>query len=166
MRTTTARATARMSRVLGAVLLMGGAVLAAAPGASASTAPPAPPEPKLIDATVSGCTAPCAPGESGQVELVFDIPAGSWYDFAYANGVPVQWITEGSTTPDTHRHYFYSICSGIRQPFEGCTSQQQVDAVRGAESFTVTAMNCTTDPNVPFQCTESPKSNALVPRQL
>lgn len=153
---------------------MGGALMMAAPGAHAADYP-TPPAPTLLDATVTGCNAPCAPGESGQVELTIQLPDPDLggLDWVYANGQRVQPNASG-TDADHHLHLWFSICSGIRQPFEGCVDQQQVDAVRGAETFAATSIKCTSEldpvgypiPGTTKCSDESPMGNALVPRQL
>lgn len=133
-----------------------------------STTLPTPAPPKLLSATVSGCEAPCAEGESGQVTLTIQnptVPEGETIvNTVYANGVAVEPIASKSGNPLT---LFISICSGIRQPFQGCRTQQQVDAVRGAEVFTVTAMAVTGNPDDGTQqfSAESAPSNGLVPTQ-
>jgi hypothetical protein len=169
---TTTRRLARLGSVrvwqgVGAVLLVAGALLAWAPGAHAATLP-TPDPPKLLSATVSGCEAPCAAGESGQVTLTIQnptVPDGEGINnHVYANGVAVDPIASKSGNPLT---LFISICSGIRQPFEGCITQQQVDAVRGGEVFTVTATAVTGNPDDGTLQTsaESAPSNGLVPTQ-
>jgi hypothetical protein len=155
-----------MWRGLAAMLLVAGALLAWAPAVDAATVP-TPPAPKLLSATVSGCQAPCAPGEAGQVALTFENPTISGValvNSVYANGVGVSPIGNTTGNPKT---LFISICSGIRQPFEGCTTQQQVDAVRGAEVSTVTVRAFTGNPDDGTQqfSAESAPSNALVPTQ-
>lgn len=162
------RTKARVWQGLLTVLLVAGALLAWAPGAGAAATLPTPDPPKLLSATVSGCVAPCAPGESGQVALTIQnpaVPAGEAVDnTVYANGVAVDPIASKSGNPLT---LFFSICSGIRQPFQGCVTQQQVDAVRGAELFTVTARAFSGNPDNGTQqfSAESRPSNGLVPVQ-
>lgn len=158
--------TSRMSRGLGSVLLLGGALLAAAPGASAASTPATPNPPHIVDATVSGCQAPCAPGESGTVKLVVDQPSNGFLTNAQADGVPVNWNAVGQSNGQVT--LFFSICSGIRQPFEGCVTQQQVDALRGDEVMTIRAEACTGDPdnNTQVCSPQSAPSNGVVPRQV
>ena len=156
----------RVWQGLGVVLLVAGALLAWAPAAEAATLP-TPDPPKLLSATVSGCQAPCAPGEAGQVALTFEnptTPGEALVNTAYANGVAVDPIGNTIGNPKT---LFISICSGIRQPNEGCITQQQVDAVRGAEVFTVTVRAFTGNPDDGTQqfSAESAPSNGLVPTQ-
>ncbi|MEU0603849.1 hypothetical protein ABZ484_37340 [Streptomyces sp. NPDC006393] len=147
--------------------MTGGALLAWAPGADAATLA-TPDAPRLLSATVSGCQAPCAPGESGQVALTFTdpaVPAGETIgNRVYADGVPVDPIASRSGSPEV---LYFSICSGIRRPFEGCLTQQQVDAVRGGEVFTVTARAYAGNPDdgTAQVSAESAPSNGLVPTQ-
>jgi hypothetical protein len=157
---------ARVWQGLGAVLLVAGVLLAWAPAASAATLP-TPDPPKLLSATVSGCQAPCAPGESGQVALTFEnptTPGEALVNTVYANGVAVNPIANTIGNPKT---LFISICSGIHQPNQGCSSQREVDAVRGGEVFTVTVRAFTGNPDDGTQqfSAESAPSNALVPTQ-
>jgi hypothetical protein len=156
----------RVWQALAAVLLVAGALLAWAPAAGAATVP-TPPPPKLLSATVSGCQAPCAPGEAGQVALTFENPTVSGVALVnsfYANGVGVNPIANTIGNPKT---VFISICSGIHQPNQGCSLQQEVDAVRGAETFTVTVRAFIGNPDDGTQqfSAESAPSNGLVPTQ-
>ena len=155
----------RVWQGLGTLLLLVGALLAWAPEADAA-AVPTPDAPKLLSATVSGCVAPCAPGESGQVALTIQNPTltTGLVNTVYANGVGVTPIANTIGNPVT---LFISICSGIHQPNEGCSLQQQVDAVRGAELFTVTVRAFTGNPDEGTlqYSAESAPSNGLVPAQ-
>jgi hypothetical protein len=58
---------------LGALLAVGAALFAGAPGASADDALPVPTPPHLISAVVTGCHAPCAIGQSGDVVLTWEL---------------------------------------------------------------------------------------------
>jgi hypothetical protein len=154
----------RVWQGLGAVLVVG-ALLAWAPAAGAA-AVPTPDAPKLLSATVTGCQAPCAPGEAGQVALTFENPTltTGLVNAVYANGVGVTPIANTIGNPKT---LFISICSGIHQPNQGCSRQQEVDAVRGAEVFTVTVRAFTGNPDEGTlqYSAESAPSNGLVPAQ-
>jgi hypothetical protein len=151
-------------------LLVGAALLAGAPGASASDATmPTPDAPRLLSATVSGCQAPCAPGESGEVVITVDNPTPSpgalISDTTFANGVAIDPnATRGGDPVELH----FAICSGIRQPFEGCVTQAQVDALRGDEVITVRAHALSGNPDDGTQQTSalSAPSKGLVPTQL
>lgn len=160
---------ARLPRGLGVALLAGGSLLAVAPGAKASHATlPTPDPPRLLSATVSGCQAPCAPGESGEVVIIVDNPTpppgATIIDTTFANGVAIDPNASKSGDPlELH----FAICSGIRQPFEGCVSQAQVDALRGDEVITVRSHAISGNPDDGTQQTsaQSAPSNALVPTQ-
>jgi hypothetical protein len=158
--------TVRVWQGLAAVLLVVGALLAWAPAAGAATVP-TPAAPKLLSATVSGCTAPCAPGEAGQVALTIENPTltTGFVNAVYANGVGVTPIA--STIGGNPKTLFISICSGIHQPNQGCSTQREVDAVRGAERFTVTvrAFIGNPDEGTLQYSDESPPSDGLVPVQ-
>jgi hypothetical protein len=163
------RTNARLSRGFGAVLLVGGALVIGAPGASGSGATlPTPDPPRLLSATVSGCHAPCAPGQSGEVVIVVDNPtppAGAIIvDRTFADGVVID--PNGSKGGDPLELHF-AICSGVRRPFEGCVTQAQVDALRGDEVITVRAHAIAGNPDDGTQQTsaESAPSNGLVPTQ-
>jgi hypothetical protein len=161
---------ARLPQGLGLVLLVGGALLAGAPGANASDATlPTPDAPRLLSATASGCQAPCAPGESGEVVITVDNPTpppgATIIDTTFANGVAIDPNASKSGDPlELH----FAICSGIRQPFEGCVTQAQVDALRGDEVITVRAHAISGNPDDGTQQTsaQSAPSNGLVPTQL
>jgi hypothetical protein len=161
---------ARLPRGLGVVLLVGGALLAGAPGANASDATLPTPDPaRLLSATVSGCQVPCAPGESGEVVITVDNPTpppgATIIDTTFANGVAIDPNASKSGDPlELH----FAICSGIRQPFEGCVTQAQVDALRGDEVITVRAHAISGNPDDGTQQTsaQSAPSNGLVPTQL
>jgi hypothetical protein len=161
------RMKARLTQVLGVVLVTGAA---AAPGANASAATlPTPDPPRLLRATVSGCQAPCAAGESGVVVITVDNPApppgATIIDTTFANGVAVDPNASKSGDPlELH----FAICSGIRRPFEGCITQAQVDALRGDEVITVRAHAISGNPDDGTQQTsaQSAPSNGLVPTQL
>lgn len=161
---------ARLPRAVGVVLLVGGAMLAAAPGASASNATlPTPAAPRLLSATVSGCHPPCAPGQSGQVVITVDNPApppgATIIDTTFANGVAIDPnASRGGDPLELH----FAICSGIRRPFEGCITQAQVDALRGDEVITVRAHAIAGNPDDGTQqvSAQSAPSNGLVPKQL
>jgi len=151
------------------VLLVGGALLAGAPGANAADATlPTPDPPRLLSATVSGCQAPCAPGESGEVVITVDNPTpppgATIIDTTFANGVAID--PNASKSGETLELHF-AICSGIRQPFEGCVTQAQVDALRGDEVITVRAHAISGNPDDGTQQTsaQSAPSNGLVPTQ-
>jgi hypothetical protein len=160
---------ARLPRGVGLVLLVGGALLAGAPGANASDATlPIPDAPRLLSATVSGCQAPCAPGESGEVVITVDNPmpppGAIIIDTTFANRVAIDPNASKSGDPlELH----FAICSGIRQPFEGCVTQAQVDALRGDEVITVRAHAISGNPDDGTQQTSalSAPSNGLVPTQ-
>src|SRR3954467_8050489 len=112
---------ARMPRGIGVVLLVGGALVAGAPGANASDPTlPTPDPPRLLTATVSGCQAPCAPGESGQVVITVDNPTpppgAIIIDRTFANGVAIDPNASRGGDP---RELHFAICSGVRRPFEG-----------------------------------------------
>jgi hypothetical protein len=151
-------------------LLVGGVLLAGAPGAEASDATlPTPDPPRLLSATVSGCQAPCAPGESGEVVITIDNPTpppdATIIDTTFANGVAIDPnASKGGDPLELH----FAICSGIRQPFEGCVTQAQVDALRGDEVITVRAHAVAGNPDDGTQQTsaQSAPSNGLVPTQL
>jgi hypothetical protein len=93
------RTKARISRGLGALLLTGGALLAGASGANASATddlpiPATPAPPTLISAVVTGCQAPCALGETGEVAVTFNEAAPAAPDveintIVSFDGVPV-----------------------------------------------------------------------------
>lgn len=161
---------ARLPRGVGVVLLVGGALLAGAPGANASNATlPTPAAPRLLSATVSGCQAPCAPGQHGEVVITVDNPTpppgATIIDRTFANGVVIDPNASRSGDPvELH----FAICSGIRRPFEGCVTQAQVDALRGDEVITVRAHAVAGNPDDGTQqvSAESAPSNGLVPRQL
>jgi hypothetical protein len=160
---------ARLPWGLGVVLLVGAALLPWTPGAMASGATlPTPEPPRLLSATVSGCQAPCAPGESGEVVITVDNPTppqgASIIDTTFANGVAIDPNASGGGDP---RELHFAICSGIRQPFEGCVTQAQVDALRGDEVITVRAHAVSGNPDNGTQQTsaQSAPSNGLVPTQ-
>jgi hypothetical protein len=160
---------ARLRRALEVVLLFGGAVLAAAAGANASGATlPTPEPPRLLSATVSGCQAPCAAGESGEVVITVDNPppppGATIIDTTFADGVAIDPNASRGGDP---RELHFAICSGIRQPFEGCITQAQVDALRGDEVITVRAHAIAGNPDDGTQQTsaQSAPSNGLVPAQ-
>jgi hypothetical protein len=162
--------TARLPRGIGVVALVAGALLAVAPGANASGGTlPTPDPPRLLSATVSGCQAPCAPGESGTVVITVDNPTpppgAAIVDTTFANGVAIDPNASKSGDPlELH----FAICSGIRQPFEGCVTQAQVDALRGDEVITVRAHAISGNPDDGTQqiSAQSAPSNGLVPTQL
>ena len=150
-------------------LLVGGALLAGATGANASAAAlPTPDAPRLLSATVSGCQAPCAPRESGEVVITVDNPTpppgATIIDTTFADGVAID--PNASSGGDT-RELHFAICSGIRRPFEGCITQAQVDALRGDELITVRAHAVSGNPDDGTQQTsaQSAPSNGLVPTQ-
>lgn len=160
--------TARLPQA-GVLLLVSGVLLAGAPGANAADATlPTPVAPRLLSATVSGCQAPCAPGESGEVVITVDNPTPSpgaiIIDTTFANGVAIDPNASRSGDP---RELHFAICSGIRRPFEGCVTQAQVDALRGDEVITVRAHAVSGNPDNGTQQTsaQSAPSNALVPTQ-
>jgi hypothetical protein len=168
------RAKARASRGLGALLLTSSALLAGASGANANAAddppiPATPAPPHLISAVVTGCTAPCAPGEAGQLAVTFDPPtvgADEWVNTTiYANGVGIHWIQE--TLGSNPKTYWFTICSGTRVPFEGCLDQKRVDALRGTETITARSNALTGNPDDGTMRSSglSAPSNALVPTQ-
>lgn len=174
---------ARMTKALGTVLMTAGLLLAGTPGAAgaAEIIPlPQPAPPVLLSATVSGCEAPCAPDETGEVTITFtlpDVPPGApegtvaranvFADGRVTGRTPTRTSASGNT-----RTYTWVICTGIAQPpFSGCGSHYEVDAIRGAEEFTVTAqfLAWSDDPIQPEIIAASPvsePSNALVPTQL
>lgn len=164
------RTKTRMPREVGVVLLVGAALLAGGPGANASDPTlPTPEAPRLLSATVSGCQAPCAPGEAGEVVITIDNPTppsgAAIIDTAFANGVAIDPNASRSGDPlELH----FAVCSGIRQPFEGCITQAQVDALRGDEVITVRAHAISGNPDDGTQQTSalSAPSNGLVPTQL
>src|SRR3954469_10003662 len=103
---------ARLPRGLGVVLLTGGALLAWAPGANASNATlPTPDPPRLLSATVSGCQAPCARGESGKVVITVDNPTpppgATIIDTTFADGVAID--PNGGSGGDP-RELDFAIC--------------------------------------------------------
>lgn len=161
---------ARLPRTFLVALLAGGALLAIGSGARASAAAlPTPEPPRLLSATVSGCQGPCAPGESGEVVITVDNPTpppgATIVDTTFANGVVIDPNASRSGDPlELH----FAICSGIRQPFEGCVTQAQVDALRGNEVITVRAHAISGNPDDGTQqvSAQSAPSNALVPTQL
>src|SRR5919106_3649527 len=160
---------ARFPRGLAVALSVGGALLAVAPGANASDPTlPTPDPPRLLSATVSGCQAPCAAGESGEVVITVDNPTpppgATIIDTTFADGVAIDPNASRSGDPlELH----FAICSGIRQPFEGCITQAQVDALRGDEVITVRAHAISGNPDDGTQQTsaQSAPSNGLVPTQ-
>ena len=124
---------------------------------------------RMLSATVSGCHAPCAPGQSGVVVITVDNPtppAGATIiDTTFANGVAIDPNARRSGDPvELH----FAICSGIRRPFEGCVTQAQVDALRGDEVITVRAHAIAGNPDDGTQevSAQSAPSNGLVPAQL
>jgi hypothetical protein len=160
---------ARLPRGLGVVAVVGAGLLAWAPGGNASDARlPTPDPPRLLSATVSGCQAPCAPGESGEVVILVDNPtppAGATViDRTFADGVVIDPNASKSGDP---RELHFAICSGVRRPFEGCVTQAQVDALRGDEVITVRAHFVSGNPDNGTQqiSAESAPSNGLVPTQ-
>jgi len=161
------RTKARLTQVLG-VVLVAGAALPARANASHATLP-TPDPPRLLNATVSGCQAPCARGESGVVVITVDNPTpppgATLIDTTFANGVAIDPNASKSGDPlELH----FAICSGIRRPFEGCITQAQVDALRGDETITVRAHAISGNPDDGTQQTsaQSAPSNGLVPTQL
>ncbi|GAA2672756.1 hypothetical protein GCM10010400_38540 [Streptomyces aculeolatus] len=172
------RTHARMAKALGAALATAGLLLAGSPAADAAdTTAPKPPPINLLDATVAGCQAPCAPDESGVVSLKFErpvrpdsIPAGAFKHIRIeADGVGVHYWSWN----DTGDPWVYNVrvCASEDFGSGGCSYQYQLDKVRGAEKFTVRIgymYNCSDDPISPTceSSQMSDPSNALVPRQL
>lgn len=77
------------------------AVLVAAPAASAGSVLPTPERPQLLSAVVTGCQAPCASGESGEVTLTWTNPNPP--DRAIVlNGVYAKGFNIGSPTTISH----------------------------------------------------------------
>ncbi len=66
------RTKARVLQGLGTLLAVGAALFAGVPGAGADDALPVPAPPHLISAVVTGCHAPCAIGQSGEVVLTWE----------------------------------------------------------------------------------------------
>jgi hypothetical protein len=164
----------RMAKALGAGLVTAGLLPAGAPAADADTTAPKPEPINLRSATVSGCEAPCAPDEAGQVTLTFDPPVRP-------PGVPAEAFTAISTRANgAGVHPFESsdgpgpwvrklrICSESGPFIYPCQYQQHVD-MRGAEVFTVTvSFHWDCDPisgNCESASQVSDPSNGLVPTQ-
>jgi hypothetical protein len=82
----------------------------------------------------------------------------------FANGVVIDPNAIRSGDP---LELQFAICSGIRQPFQGCLTQARVDALRGDEVITVTAHAVSGNPDDGTQQTSarSAPSNGLVPTQ-
>jgi hypothetical protein len=160
----------RLSQGLGAVLVVGGALVAAATGANADTLP-VPDEPHLISAVATRCTAPCASGRAGQVTLTWErsrIPAGAPSDTVvlyrqYANGFNIGGPTTIKQTTETVEMSF-PICSAVNAPSPECYPAR-VDALRGDEVMTVVAFAVSGNPDDGTQVTSaaSAPSNGLVP---
>jgi hypothetical protein len=160
---------ARVLQGLGAALAVGAALFAGAPGASADDALPVPAPPHLISAVVTGCHAPCAIGQSGDVVLTWEQSPPPASDVRvdyrqYANDLrlaEVDWVRQDSNTitmaipicaSDWSRPYCYPA---------------YVDALRGHEVMTVTAFSLAGDPDQGTLriSAESAHSNGLVPAQ-
>jgi hypothetical protein len=167
---------ARISRGLGALLLTGGALLAGASGANASATddlpiPATPAAPTLISAVVTGCQAPCALGETGEVAVTFNEAAPAAPDveintIVAFDGVPVSLFkhTLGSN-PTTQ---WYLICASRTEPSSSCINPiGRVDAVRGAESITARSYAITGNPDDGTQRASelSKPSNVIVATQ-
>lgn len=164
----------RTKRILGAGLMTAGLVLATAPAADADTAPQ--PEPmNLLTATVSGCDAPCAPDETGEITLTFDPPVRP-------SGVPADAFAQVSVQADgVGIHPFqlrngpgpwvwkFRICSESGPLLYPCTYQRHVD-MRGDEVFTVSVHYVWDCDPIAGGCEsasrKSDPSNGLVPTQL
>ena len=167
------RTQVRMAKALGAGWVTA-LVLAGAPAANADTTAPKPEPINLLSATVSGCQAPCAPDETGEVTLTFDPPVRP-------PGVPAQAFTHISTSADGAGVQPFAfrdgpgpwvrklrICSESGPFIYPCQYQQHVD-MRGAEAFTVrVSFSWDCDPisgNCESASQVSDPSNALVPTQ-
>lgn len=163
---------ARMYQGLGAMLLVGSALLASTPGASAADDPlPVPDPPHLISAVVTGCQAPCAIGTSGDVVLTWErspvpqgAPQGAGVDYwKYANDFRLSgadWVGQSGNTITMA----IPICaSNWSKPY---CYPGYVNAMRGNEVMTITAYTEVQNPDYSGQASaESAPSNALVPTQ-
>jgi hypothetical protein len=92
-------------------------------------------------------------------------PGATIIDTTFANDVV---IDPNARKSGDHLELHFAVCSGIRQPFEGCVTQAQVDALRGDEVLTVRAHAVSGNPDDGTQETsaQSAPSNGLVPTQL
>lgn len=166
------RTKARVSRGLGALVLASGALLAAS-GADATAAddlpvPATPAAPQLLSATVTGCQAPCAPGETGQVSVTYQHATatdGQVLTVVYFNGVGIQWKSQSLGNPTTET---FTICASRTEPSAECINPiTRVDAVRGAETITARSYTVTGNPDDGTQRASalSEPSNAIVATQ-
>jgi hypothetical protein len=173
------RTLVKLGVAVGAVVAAMAVAMPPASGAADLIPLPKADPPVLVSATVSGCEAPCAPGETGRVTLTIDRPAvppntldGTFVAISvFADGKLVTRTPNIGGVNGDLLVRTWTICSGIRQPFEGCTHQSEVDAIRGAEEFSTTAqlVAWTDDPISPELIAAGPvsePSNALVPTQL
>jgi hypothetical protein len=158
---------------LGAVLLMGGALLAAAPAANATTQNlPAPTPPQLISAVASGN------GTPGQSRVTITIKTTSFdtqreFFYVYANGYNLAVGDGGAGFPattdsaggQTMVSSSFPICAGVAaEPAIECQNQAVVNALKVGSTITVTAYGQNTGPNDgnPIVYTdESAPSNAM-----
>lgn len=160
---------ARVLHGLGAVLPVGVALLAGTPSAGAADTLPVPAPPHLISAVVTGCHAPCAIGQSGDVVLTWQQSPPPSTDVRvgyrqYANAfrlAEVDWVKQDSNTVTMA----IPICaSDWSRPY---CYPAYVDALRCHEVMTVTAYSLAGDPDQGTLriSAESAHSNGLVPTQ-
>ena len=159
---------APVRRALGVVLLVLGALLAAAPGANAAEEGlPKPDAPRLTSAVVIGCQAPCASGTSGKLVLTWTNPSAPdgaiVLNYAYADGFNIGGPTSIARDGDAVEMHF-PICAAVNVPSPECY-RTRVDALRGAELMTVTARFATGNPDDGSLriSAESAQSNGLKP---
>jgi hypothetical protein len=159
----------RMARGFGAVLLLGGALLAAAPGAGASSAGnlPAPTPPRLVSAVASGT------GQPGQSRVTVTIVTTSFttereFFYVYGNGFNMALSGDDGFAATTNQQggqtmtASFPICAAVApEPSLDCRNSQGVDAMQVGSTITVKAFGQNTNP-LPIQYTdESAPSNAL-----
>lgn len=163
-----------VAKAVGAVLVTVGVLLAGGSAAGAEELPK-PPTMHMVDATVEGCTAPCAPEDSGGITVRFDPPArGPDIPADAFATVRVQADGQGfhpfalNETGSPWVYKFRICADGGPEPYP-CVYQRQLDLL-GTESFTVQvgyAWDC--DP-ITAECRGlsrmSDPSNAVVPKQL
>lgn len=154
---------------LGGVLAAGAVLVAGAPAAVAADTLPVPAPPHLISAVVTGCHAPCAIGQSGDVVLTWEQSPPPSNDVSvnyrqYANDFRLAEVDSVRQQGNTITMAIPICASDWSKPY---CYPAYVDALRGHELMTVTAFSLSGNPDNGTQriSAESAHSNGLVPTQ-
>ncbi|WP_239000885.1 hypothetical protein [Jiangella asiatica] len=153
-----------------------GALVAGTSGAGVSAAddlptPATPAAPELVSAVVTGCQAPCALGETGEVAVTYNAPPATEPDVSigtiiYFDGVRINGFRH--TLGGNPRTRWFLICASRTEPSSDCINPiTRVDALRGAETITARSYAITGNPDDGTQRISelSEPSNAIVATQ-